>query len=106
VISRGLAQRKTFTAIAEELGTSVSTVSREVARNSGVNGYRAARADRFATARMARPRAGTLAEYPQLRAYVEDKLALCWSPQQISRRARLDHPDDLTMRVSHETIYT
>ena len=47
-ISRGLAQRKTLTAIAEQLGRSVSTVSREVRRNSGLNGYRAARADRLA----------------------------------------------------------
>jgi hypothetical protein len=37
-ISRGLAQKKTLTAIAGELGRSVSTVSREVARNSGPNG--------------------------------------------------------------------
>ena len=41
-ISRGLAQRKTLTAIAEQLGRSVSTVSREVRRNSGPNGYRRA----------------------------------------------------------------
>jgi transposase len=85
-ISRGLAQKRTFTAIAAELGRSVSTVSREVARNSGVNGYRAARADRLATARTARPRAGKLADEPGLRLYVEDKLALRWSPEQISQR--------------------
>lgn len=41
-ISRGLAKRQTLTAIAAELGRSVSTVSREIARNSGVDGYRAA----------------------------------------------------------------
>jgi IS30 family transposase len=105
-ISRGLAQHKTLTAIAGEIGRSVSTVSREVARNSGLNGYRAARADRLAIARTARPRAGKLAEHSQLRSYVEDKLRLCWSPQQISRRLRLDHPGDPTMRVCHETIYT
>jgi hypothetical protein len=38
-ISRGLAQKKTLTAIAGELGRSMSTVSQEVARNSGPNGY-------------------------------------------------------------------
>jgi transposase, IS30 family len=105
-ISRGLAQRKTFTAIAAELGRSVSTVSREVARNSGPNGYRAARADRLAVARTARPRAGMLAGHPVLRAHVEEKLKLCWSPQQISRRLLVEFPHDPTMRVSHETIYT
>jgi transposase, IS30 family len=105
-ISRGLAQHKTLTAIASELGRSVSTVSREVTRNSGPNGYRAARADRLATARTARPRAGKLAGDPMLRRYVEDKLTSCWSPRQISRRLIVDFPDDPVMRVSHETIYT
>jgi IS30 family transposase len=106
VISRGLAQRMTLTAIAGELGRSVSTISREVARNAGPNGYRAARADRLATMRTARPRAGKLADDPALRRYVEDKLGACWSPQQISRRLRIEFVDDEAMRVSHETIYT
>jgi IS30 family transposase len=95
-----------LTAIAEQLGRSVSTVSREVRRNSGLNGYRAACADRLAMTRTARPRWGKLAEHRVLREYVEDKLTQCWSPRQISRRLLLDHPDDPTMRVSHETIYT
>jgi IS30 family transposase len=105
-ISRGLAQKKTLTAIAGELGRSVSTVSREVARNSGPNGYRAARADRLAVLRTSRPRPGKLADDPILRRYVEDKLRLRWSPQQISRRLVIDHPHGGSMRVSHETIYT
>jgi IS30 family transposase len=105
-ISRGLAQKKTLTAIAAELGRSVSTVSREVARNSGPSGYRAARADRLAVQRTCRARPGKLAEDPTLRRYVEEKLRLAWSPQQISRRLIIDHPHDGSMRVSHETIYT
>ena len=98
-----MAQSTTLTG---ELGRSVSTVSREVRRNSGTNGYRAARADRLAMTRTARPRRGELAEHHVLREYVEDKLTQCWSPRQISRRLCVDHPDDPTMRVSHETIYT
>ena len=31
--------------------------------------------------------------------------AQAWSPQQISARLRVDFPDDLTMRISHEAIY-
>ena len=82
------------------------TISREVRRNSGPNGYRAARADRLAVARTARPRLGKLAEQPVLRAEVEEKLTACWSPMQISERLLVDHPGDASMRVSHETIYT
>lgn len=29
----------------------------------------------------------------------------CWSPEQISRRLRVDFPEDATMRISHEAIY-
>ena len=31
--------------------------------------------------------------------------AAAWSPEQISRRLRLDFPEDETMRISHEAIY-
>jgi IS30 family transposase len=31
--------------------------------------------------------------------------AAAWSPEQISRRLRLDFPEDGTMRISHEAIY-
>jgi IS30 family transposase len=41
-----------------------------------------------------------------LRAVVEEGLARRWSPQQISRRLVDSFPDDPSMRVSHETIYT
>jgi len=42
---------------------------------------------------------------PQLRAVVEAKLRLCWSPGQIAGWLRLAYPNDPTMRISHETIY-
>lgn len=29
----------------------------------------------------------------------------CWSPEQISRRLRVDFPEDASMRISHEAIY-
>jgi transposase, IS30 family len=29
----------------------------------------------------------------------------CWSPEQISRRLRIDFPEDESMRISHEAIY-
>jgi IS30 family transposase len=105
-ISRGLAAGKTLTEIARGLGRAVSTVSREVRRNRGLQGYRAAQADRLAEARTRRPKPAKLAVDERLRRHVEEGLARRWSPQQVSRRLREQHPDDLALRVSHETIYT
>jgi len=42
----------------------------------------------------------------RLRAYVQTQLAQRWSPEQIAKRLIEAYPDDPTMRVSHETIYT
>src|SRR5437899_13102321 len=55
-------------------------------------------------ARIAR-RSAKLIAVPRLRRAVERGLRLRWSPQQITARLVLDYPDDLEMRVSHETIY-
>ena len=54
---------------------------------------------------MRRPKPAKLAQCPRLRAVVEAKLELRWSPQQISGWLALAFPDDPEMRVSHETIY-
>jgi IS30 family transposase len=105
-ISRGLAAGLTLTAIAGGLGRSTSTVSREVARNRGLRGYRAVAADRLAEARTRRPKPAKLAVDARLRAHVEQRLAKRWSPQQIAARLVCEFPDDPRMRVSHETIYT
>ncbi len=92
-------------AIAARLGRAVSTVTRELTRNGGRGGYRAARADARALEQARRPRPAKLARSPRLRAEVERRLGERWSPQQIAARLRLDFPDDPEMRVSHETIY-
>jgi IS30 family transposase len=105
-ISRGLAAGWSFAAIARGLGRPTSTVSREVARNGDRRSYRAARADRSAQLRAARPKSAKLAQCPRLRTQVESDLRARWSPQQISARMRVQFPDEPEMRVSHETIYT
>jgi IS30 family transposase len=63
------------------------------------------RAERIAQRLARRPKATKLSVCPRLVAAVEDGLGRRWSPQQISARLRLDHPDDEGMRISHETIY-
>jgi hypothetical protein len=80
-------------------------VTREVSRNGGQRGYRAARVDLRALELARRPKLAKLAASPRLRAEVERRLFERWSPQQIAARLRFDFPDDPEMRVSHETIY-
>ncbi|WP_455136142.1 IS30 family transposase [Thermophilibacter sp.] len=92
--------------IARELGVSHSTVSRELRRNARPDGrYDAGRAARRARERASRPRAGRLERDPRLRAEVVRRLALLWSPAQVSASLAADFPDDEEMRAGHETIY-
>jgi IS30 family transposase len=76
-----------------------------VERNGGGDRYRAHEADRRAWRRGRRPKTAKLAERRRLREVVEAKLALKWSPQQISNWLRVAYPGDPEMQVSHETIY-
>jgi transposase, IS30 family len=99
----GLSQR----AIAERLGRSPSTICRELARNRDprTGQYVPERADRLAWERQKRPRPSKLSRQPALRQVVQQLLDRRYSPQQISGRLKVLHPDDETMRISHETIY-
>jgi IS30 family transposase len=104
-ISRGTAAGESCRAIARRLGRPHSTVSREINRNGGRECYRAADAEQAALRRGRRPKPSKLELWPRLRAMVEERLKLLWSPQQISAWLKLEYPDDPTMQVSHETIY-
>ena len=104
-ISRGLAAGWSLRAIARHLERAPSTICREVARNCGPRRYRAASAERAAWARARRPKCSKLAANRRLRAVVEDKLALDWSPEQIARWLERSFAHDPEMQVSHETIY-
>jgi IS30 family transposase len=104
-LSRGLLAGDSFRQIAARLGRAASTISREVASNGHRDAYRAWRAEETAARRSLRPKPSKLAEHPRLRREVERRLLEHWSPQQIAARLVRDYPDDLEMRVSHETIY-
>lgn len=104
-IRAGIVLRLSFTAIAGQLGRSVSTISREVAKNGGREHYRAVRAHRRAAGCARRPKTSKLASNPALRQAVEEGLLELWSPEQIAQQLRLEHPGDPMMQVSHETIY-
>jgi IS30 family transposase len=94
--------------IARRLRRHPSTISRELRRGTGRQGYRAsvgqARADRLEHGRRAR-RGCKLATSLRLRREVQARLQRHDSPAQIAGRLKIDFPDDPEMRVSAETIY-
>jgi IS30 family transposase len=104
-ISRGIAAGRSIRRIAQGLGRSPSTVSREIKRNGGCNAYRASEADRCAWERALRPKPCRLARHAGLRWRVAQKLALQWSPEQISGWLKRQFPTGQGMQVSHESIY-
>ncbi|MEK7377078.1 MAG: IS30 family transposase [Candidatus Margulisiibacteriota bacterium] len=108
-ISRCLAQGKSFREIAREISRHVSTVSREI-RQAGMNKYtyRAARSDRRAIRNAGKRKSckHKLGANRQLWEYVQEKLALRWSPEQIARSLKKLYPDVQAMQISHEAIYT
>src|SRR3974390_2496408 len=104
-ISRAIAEYQSTRSIAWLLGRSPSTVSREISRNGGYDGYRAAVAAAKALDRARRPKRCKLATNSQLRQAVAGKLRLDWSPEQIAGWLKRTHPEDECNRVSHETIY-
>lgn len=92
--------------IAAEMGRSPSTISRELPRNTvSTRGYMPHTAHRLSVKRRSRPRQPKLLAHDALRCYVQEKLKLKWSPQQISHRLVKDFPAALEMRVCTETIY-
>ena len=105
-ISRGLRAEESMRSIAKRLGRSVSTITREVARNDGAVVYRAARAHDRAEHRAKRPRRTKFEQSPVLTMLVQDWLEHeQWSPAQISASLREEFPHDMTMQVAPETIY-
>jgi len=106
-ISQGLAQHKPLRQIARELSRSPSTISREIRRNRGKTSYRAFSASRRAKAAASSRKRGRrkIEKQESLLSYVIEKLKGEWSPQEISKRLKIEYAWDMNMQVSHEAIY-
>ncbi|WP_433782183.1 IS30 family transposase [Actinomycetospora sp. CA-101289] len=93
--------------IARRIGRDASTVSRELRRNRLVHDrdYDADLAHARARERARRPRRTRLSTDPELRAAVQGKLELEWSPEQIAGWLRATFPLLTAWHVCHETIY-
>ena len=104
-ISRGVVEGRSIRSIASSLKRAPSTVSREIRRNGGSEGYRANRADQAAWDRALRPKVCKLVRNRSLAHRVAIKLRQNWSPEQIAGWLKHTYPDDEANQVSHETIY-
>lgn len=115
----GKARGESARQLAVWLGRSPSTISRELARNGHREpearpcmgrprlAYDAQRAGQRAVRLSRKPRRPRkLASVSRLWQHVRGLLAKGWSPQQISRTLRRQHPHQPAWHVSHETIYT
>jgi IS30 family transposase len=104
-ISRAVVAGESIRSIALRLGRAPSTVSRELQRNGGQEGYRATQADSAAWDRALRPKRCKLAGSRVLARIVSAKLRMLWSPEQIAGWLKHTYPCDESLHVSHETIY-
>lgn len=75
-ISRGIVAGQSIRRIADTLGRSASTISREIGRNGGYDLYRATQADKNAWDRARRPKRCKLSGHPPLRRKIVTKLKL------------------------------
>jgi transposase, IS30 family len=104
-IRAGVERGESARAIARRLGRAPSTVTRELSVNGGREGYRAVIAEMRAQLAAKRPKPRWYQAHPAQWQEVCQLLQIRWSPQQIARRFRCDHPSQPERWVSAETIY-
>ena len=101
-ISNLYAKGQSISAIAIILKRSKSTISNELRRNSTNKGYYSQQANETSRNRWSKAHKRNRIPNMATRRYMEEKLKRGWTPEQISGRLKLKHPQ---MCVSYETIY-
>lgn len=96
------------TRIGEQLNRNKGTISRELARIERLGRvYSAFDAQSIAELRARERHKGLkIDRRPGLLEFIREKLALRWSPEQIAAALKQKYPEDRSMQVSRETIYT
>jgi IS30 family transposase len=100
-ISRLVRERKTKKEIAALMGRNISTISREINRNSSHLGYLCEDAQKKAERRK-RKNTEKISKFPQLKKYILEGLQKRWSPRAIAGRWNLENE---TIKISTETLY-
>ena len=105
VLAQLLDVRQPKTEIARRLGVHRSTIYRELARNTGPDGYRDLEAQQRAEARRMFCHRNSKIEKPIVRKFVCQGLKKHWSPDQIAGRLRRIYRRQPQRHVSRQTIY-
>jgi len=93
--------------IGRRLGRSHTTIKREVERNGEkYSRYWYTYTHQTALERRKRANHKRRQTNDRLMRYVRRKLKQKWSPEEITGRLKIDYPSDLSMRMSHEAIYS
>ena len=108
IIADGVSAGRTSTSIAEELGRAVSTVARELKRNTAVDGgkYRPHVAHTKMLARRPRPKARRLEVDSELRGVVQGYLDRRWSPEQAAHALGVDHGVVIATETIYQALYS
>jgi hypothetical protein len=101
----GIVCGETVTAIAAMIGRHRCSVSAEIARNDGREGYRPFRAHRRAAEFRKRPKSRLFERVPELAAHVASRLGAKDSPMTIAVELGQGVYPEIAVTVSHETIY-
>lgn len=107
-ISKGIYAYEKLNSIAQRLGRSPGTLTREVKKQVKVKVwcYSALRGQELARAsRSRRGRKRKIEANLKLKEYIHRGLRQEWSPEEIANRLKMEYGQDKTMQVSHETIY-
>ncbi len=106
-ISNGLWSGESFASISRRIKRPECTVGREIWKNvkKKLRSYHAVLAEAKAKESKKHGRPKKFENNERLKLYVEKKLRIEWSPEEIAKRIRLEYPKDKTMRIFHETIY-
>lgn len=107
-ISKGIYAFEKFNRIAQKLGRSPSTITREVRKQYKRKkwGYSAIKGQEIAKEKLSqRGRKRKIDKNEKLRNYIYSKLKEEWSPEEIANRLKKEYGHDMTMQISHETIY-
>lgn len=106
-MGRLFAQGKSIRHASRVLHRSHSSLAREIKRSKSYRlAYSALAGEQWAEKRRGVARRRRKLDDERLQEFVYDKLKLRWSPEQIAHFLKRRYADDITMQVSHESIYT